>query len=494
MAPEPRTTVSLTLTPTGSSSVTGEPHISTSANIATQKLPKTVNKWSRNGYGEPALATGKFSPEESATIRDAIIRYCESRNIEPARLCSECEHRAELKGAWMEIARCLPDRSVQAVYRHGLRQLHPFKRGPWSEEECMMLLELVARLGKRWALIQAKINRSADSCRDKHREIGQNSEYIRGRWTNDEQKELMKVVWEFCCKTFPHVVLRKALVDDSSNELVTRTNSASIKADIELVPENVPENLNVKMLGRVIEEYGRANPNVSITIPWSTISKKMGNRSRLSCFKKWQKLTGVTSSNAAKERALERQFASGKALAMHAQEHGVQATIQASQQAKMSMTSMPTVMIQSQKSNFVPATFSHGYSTMLTTNKVEPVLLVKPNAVMNTYSNSLEISIAERQRAWKEKQAFNQAVHQFGLNTRKVGSDPRNAEDVQLLEKLASMNVHNSNDILWNSIQHSQGALNSFLRITAEERVDNRSVTDAAKEILNRWRFSLQLV
>lgn len=31
----------------------------------------------------------------------------------------------------------------------------------------------------------------------------------------------------------------------------------------------------------------------NIQIPWTAISKKMGKRSRLSCFKKWQKLTGL---------------------------------------------------------------------------------------------------------------------------------------------------------------------------------------------------------
>lgn len=30
-----------------------------------------------------------------------------------------------------------------------------------------------------------------------------------------------------------------------------------------------------------------------LPIPWSTISKRMGKRSRLSCFKKWQKMTGI---------------------------------------------------------------------------------------------------------------------------------------------------------------------------------------------------------
>lgn len=36
----------------------------------------------------------------------------------------------------------------------------------------------------------------------------------------------------------------------------------------------------------MVEEQG-------IQIPWSTISKRMGKRSRLSCFKKWQKMTGL---------------------------------------------------------------------------------------------------------------------------------------------------------------------------------------------------------
>ena len=39
-------------------------------------------------------------------------------------------------------------------------------------------------------------------------------------------------------------------------------------------------------LGKMVEEQ-------NIQIPWSVISKRMVKRSRLSCFKKWQKLTGL---------------------------------------------------------------------------------------------------------------------------------------------------------------------------------------------------------
>jgi hypothetical protein len=45
---------------------------------------------------------------------------------------------------------------------------------------------------------------------------------------------------------------------------------------------------SMRALGKLVEEQG-------VQVPWSTISKRMVKRSRLSCFKKWQKLTGLFS-------------------------------------------------------------------------------------------------------------------------------------------------------------------------------------------------------
>ena len=155
-----------------------------------------ANKWVKNGFGMPvANNNGKFSPEESDLTRRSIEDYCAAKGISTSRLCSECDHRAELKGAWMEIARRLPHRSVQSVYRHGIRQLHPFKRGAWSEEECIMLNNLVQTLGKKWSAIQSKLNRSADSCRDKYREMS--DEFIKGRWKEFEVEQLKAIIREF---------------------------------------------------------------------------------------------------------------------------------------------------------------------------------------------------------------------------------------------------------------------------------------------------------
>lgn len=135
-----------------------------------EELNDPASKWHHNGYGDiVSKQTGKFSRDESDIIKNAIDEYCSRKQISVKSLCSERDHKADLKGAWMEIARYLPNRSVQSVYRHGIRQCHPFKRGAWSEAEVSMLQDLVAHNGKKWSMIQSKLNRSADSCRDKVR-------------------------------------------------------------------------------------------------------------------------------------------------------------------------------------------------------------------------------------------------------------------------------------------------------------------------------------
>lgn len=164
-------------------------------NIDNNNDLNTFNKWSKNGYGEACPRSGgKFSRDESESVRRAVEEYCSIKQISTSRLCSECDHKAELKGAWMEIAKRLPHRTVQSVYRHGLRQLHPFKRGPWTEPECILLLDLVTRMGKKWSAIQAKLSRSADSCRDKYREMS--AEYVKGRWKDNETEILKRLIRE----------------------------------------------------------------------------------------------------------------------------------------------------------------------------------------------------------------------------------------------------------------------------------------------------------
>ena len=105
------------------SSVKNEPEAASAAIAASyiqQQQPDAGNKWNKNGYGAPVQTklTGKFTKDESERVRLSIEQFCAAKQISVARLCSECDHKAELKGAWMEIAKVLPHRSVQSVYRY----------------------------------------------------------------------------------------------------------------------------------------------------------------------------------------------------------------------------------------------------------------------------------------------------------------------------------------------------------------------------------------
>ena len=131
------------------------------------------NRWAKNcdGLAPESLASGKFSKDETETVRRAITEYCEAHNITPGHLCSEqIDHKQECKGAWMEIARALPHRTVQSVYRHGLRQMNPFKRGVWAEDEVRALLDYVNEHGKKWSGLQVRVL----LCLEKRRYVASN--------------------------------------------------------------------------------------------------------------------------------------------------------------------------------------------------------------------------------------------------------------------------------------------------------------------------------
>lgn len=197
-------------------------------------IPFVSSVWRRNGFGKTITPKGgKFSASESALVKEAVEKYCQSHGVTSSRLCSDADNRTDhLRGAWMEIAQALPHRTVQSVYRHGLRILHPFKRGTWSEEETKQLMLYVSTLGKKWSEIQGKLNRSADSCRDKYREFHQ--DYTKGKWGTEDSQKLEKLVRGYL---------------------------------------KVGDDVSLKELGNIAEENRDQ-------IPWSVISEKMGNRSR----------------------------------------------------------------------------------------------------------------------------------------------------------------------------------------------------------------------
>lgn len=202
-----------------------------------------------NGFGEllTNTAVGKFTPEESQTVQQAVRDLCAERHISISSLCSELDGRSEeLRGVWCQIAQKLPHRTTKSVYRHAIRVMHPFKRGDWTEEETRELMLLVTTHGKKWVTIQNKLNRSSDSCRNRYREF--HMDFKKGPWDETESLQLEKYIKE------------------------------TLKLN---------ENLTMDQVGKLVQQDPK-----KYHIPWERISILMKNRSRLSCLQRYEHLSG----------------------------------------------------------------------------------------------------------------------------------------------------------------------------------------------------------
>lgn len=185
--------------------------------------------WKRNAFGKecnPLPNNGKWSKEEALTLMNFIEESCASEQVEPDSLLND-EHK-KVKGLWLSVAKNFPNRPVNSVYRKGLRliQQMTYTNGPWTEFESSKLLGLVTLHGKKWAKISKILGRSPDACADKYRIS--NKCYASGIWKDAEVEKLKRILAEHYTDT-----------DD---------------------------------------------------IPWTAVSNRMGDRTRLSCMRKWQQL------------------------------------------------------------------------------------------------------------------------------------------------------------------------------------------------------------
>lgn len=214
-----------------------------------------VNIWSLNGFGEPVFTGGMYSSDESRTLDANVKNYCASKNLTLSQLCGGHDHiihNKSARGAWTEIAQCLPHRTVISVYRRALRQFHGFTKGKWEEEEEHLLFRLVELHGSRWSTIQDILGRSATDCRWKFEDL--QNEYERGQWSMKSVELMLKAV--------------RAVFHVSRDDM------------------------DVRELNQWTIENDRK-------IPWTVISHKVKRR-RLDCYFKWRQMTKRSNEKAKK--------------------------------------------------------------------------------------------------------------------------------------------------------------------------------------------------
>ncbi|CAM9271142.1 unnamed protein product [Ectocarpus sp. 8 AP-2014] len=193
-------------------------------------------QWTEDVKG---MKGGKYSNTESKIVVDAIKSYASANAITVESLCQDGSRSVGSKRAWLSIANCLPDRSVQSIYRHGIRQLHGMKMGPWTDEEVAQLKLLVSTHGKKWSEIGKKVGRSADACRDKSRELISTPQ--EGPWTEQEEKLLNKLMMD-----------RMECGEDMSEVMLTGDEE--------------------------------------VDVPWAEVARIIKSRNRIACRKKWDYL------------------------------------------------------------------------------------------------------------------------------------------------------------------------------------------------------------
>ena len=206
-------------------------------------------------------AKGPFTAEENEILHRAINNVCATKDIDPRELSSIGDLRKDenrkYRGVWKEIADHLPDRTQTSVYRRGIRLVNPCRTGAWSQEEVDVLSRLFETYGPKWSKIQAELNRSAESCADKWREVrrveaeGEVASFTskkRLTWSEEDTEAL------------------RVIIRDELGITEEKVSFADIYAKVEAE---------------------------GITLPFTAISRKLGgDRTRLNCYERYLLMAG----------------------------------------------------------------------------------------------------------------------------------------------------------------------------------------------------------
>ncbi|OII74217.1 MYB domain-containing protein [Cryptosporidium ubiquitum] len=127
------------------------------------------------------ILKGKFSSNERDIINNSVKEYIKSQHWNwDEGLDNLFSTRGRKKDRhWPIIGESLPNRSLQSIYYCAKRMLMRGKKGKWTREEEQELIKLVNEHGKKWSMFVEFIGRSAASIRDKwrdlHTKVGENN-------------------------------------------------------------------------------------------------------------------------------------------------------------------------------------------------------------------------------------------------------------------------------------------------------------------------------
>ncbi|XP_043944279.1 cyclin-D-binding Myb-like transcription factor 1 isoform X1 [Protopterus annectens] len=160
---------------------------------------------------------GMWSKEEIDILMSNIDNYLKEHGIKDAAEIIFEMSKDERKDFYRTIA-CGLNRPLFAVYRRVLRMYDNRNHvGKYTPAEIERLKELRMKYGNDWATIGASLGRSASSVKDRCRLMKDTCNT--GKWTEEEEKRLAKVVHELTC-TEPGDIVTQGVSWASVAELV----------------------------------------------------------------------------------------------------------------------------------------------------------------------------------------------------------------------------------------------------------------------------------
>lgn len=201
------------------------------------------------------------------------------------QLCSS-KTEGDVKGAWGEIARELPHRSLQACHNLIRRKFNPYNyKGAWTEDEEEELIDCVNKYGKEWKSIAGMLGRTPTNIRDKWRELGAENylERRKDEWSIEETVELLKLIEVSSGISF----LKRQLESHVATQVKLLAKHIVTKKD---KPGSYFEREN--RLNCLKELLDAIKEDVEIPcrdLNWTAIAYRMKTRSVDDCRNKWEK-------------------------------------------------------------------------------------------------------------------------------------------------------------------------------------------------------------
>ncbi|XP_076910461.1 uncharacterized protein LOC143568109 [Bidens hawaiensis] len=145
---------------------------------------------------EDKLVQGKrFTPEEDAIVKDAVLSFIKSRNLgeEGLSMVLNCRAYPELRSCWKAIGTCIPYRPYLAIYYRAHSLFERGERRKWTKEETEFLIESYEKHGKSWKMVAEGLGKNRVHVKDKWRRIKLRNKKA-GKWSQEEYQTLYDLV------------------------------------------------------------------------------------------------------------------------------------------------------------------------------------------------------------------------------------------------------------------------------------------------------------